>query len=60
MDLLLVASELSIVIFENDNLTDTKIYDILCNYLRDNYGKQISIENYDYIIDTAYKIYEKM
>ena len=60
MDLSLVASELSMVIFENDNLEDKKVQDILCDYLQDNYGEQISVSNYDFIIDTAYKIYEKM
>ena len=60
MDLMLVASELANVINENDSLTDTEIYNIAYEYLKQNYGGQMLACNYDYVIDTAYKIYEKI
>lgn len=58
MNLDLVASELSMVIFENDNISQNKLGEKLREYI-ENHFKLLPC-HIDYVIDKAYEIYEKI
>ena len=55
----LVASELSMIIAENENDIETRVYDFLEYYLHNTYPN-IPKNAYFYIIDRAFRIYNKM
>lgn len=54
----LMASELSMVIFENENLSDHELLDLLRDYIVEHF--HILPCHTQYVIDRAYEIYEKM
>lgn len=56
----LVISELSMIIFENDEISSYKLYELLENYIKNKWGKKIMPCNISYVINEAYKIYEKI
>ena len=56
----LVISELSMIIFENDEISSYKLYELLENYIKNKWGKKIMPCNISYVISEAYKIYEKI
>ena len=58
MSLDLMASELSMIIFENENLNDYALLDLLRAYIVENFN--VLPCHIDYIIDKAYEIYEKI
>ena len=58
MSLDLIISELSMVIFENDNLSDYKLLDLLREYIIEHFD--ILPCHIDYVIDKAYEIYERI
>ena len=55
----LVASELSMIIAENENDIGTRVYDFLEYYLHNTYPN-IPKNAYFSIIDRAFRIYNKM
>jgi outer membrane cobalamin receptor len=55
----LMASKLSMIIFENENLSDYELLDLLREYIVEHF-KVVLPCHIDYIIDKAYEIYEKM
>lgn len=55
----LIASTLSNVIFEHENLNMKTLYNYLNNYIMYNYDN-ITPNERDYIIDKAFEIYEKI
>ena len=59
MSLDLMASELSMVIFENENLSDYELLDLLREYIVEHF-KVVLPYHIDYIINKAYEIYEKI
>ncbi len=56
----LIASEISMIIFENDDLGYSKIVNLLSEYLENNYKDKLMPDDKAYIIDQAFLIYEKM
>lgn len=56
----LIASEISMIIFENDDLGYSKIVNLLSEYLENNYKDKLMPDDKGYIIDQAFLIYEKM
>lgn len=58
MSLDLMASELSMIIFENENLNDYALLDLLRAYIVEHFN--VLPCHIDYIIDKAYEIYEKI
>ena len=59
MDLGIIASELSMIIFENDYLSEYKITEKLEKYIEENYSKLMPCD-ISYVIDKAYEIYGKI
>lgn len=60
MGLDLMASELSMFIFENDMISARSLYELVYNYVLDKWGDKISPDNRGYVIDRAYEIYYKI
>ena len=58
MSLDLMASEVSMIIFENENLNDYALLDLLRAYIVEHFN--VLPCHIDYIIDKAYEIYEKI
>jgi len=56
----LIISELSMFIYENDELDSISLFELARAYLIDKWGEKILPCNRDYILDEAYKIYEKI
>lgn len=54
----LMASELSIVIFENENLSDYELLDLLREYIIEHF--KVLPCHFEYIIDKAFEIYNKI
>ena len=55
-----IISEMSMFIFENDELDEISLFETAKQYLLDKWGDKILPCNRDYILDEAYKIYEKI
>ena len=55
----LIASELSMIIAENENNIEAKVYDFLEYYLH-NTHPNVPKNAYFFIIDKAFRIYNKM
>lgn len=54
----LMASELSMIIFENENLSDYELLDLLREYIIEHF--KVLPCHIDYIIDKAFEIYNKI
>ena len=54
----LMASELSMVIFENENLSDYELLDLLREYIIEHF--KVLPCHFEYIIDKAFEIYNKI
>lgn len=54
----LMASELSMVIFENENLSDYELLDLLREYIVEHF--KVLPCHFEYIIDKAFEIYNKI
>ena len=55
-----IISEMSMFIFENDELNEISLFETAKDYLLNNWGDKILPCHIDYILDEAYKIYEKI
>lgn len=55
-----IISEMSIFLFENDELDEISLFETAKDYLLNNWGDKILPCHTDYILDEAYKIYEKI
>ena len=58
MSLDLMASELSMIIFENENLSDYELLDLLREYIIEHF--KVLPCHFEYIIDKAFEIYNKI
>ena len=56
----LIISEMSMFLFENDELNTISLFETARQYLLNNWGDKIMPCHIDYILDEAYKIYEKI
>lgn len=54
----LMASELSMIIFENENLSDYELLDLLREYIIEHF--KVLPCHFEYIIDKAFEIYNKI
>ena len=55
-----IISEMSMFIFENDELDEISLFETAKQYLLDKWGDKILPFNRYYILNEAYKIYEKI
>lgn len=56
----LMASELSTFIYENDELNEISLYELVKDYVNNKWGDILIPNHKGYVIEKAYEIYEKI